>query len=178
MDIKEKLALEQPCAAGTPGLIRLHKEGKFLVAYNESAVLLRRDFWPKLKMIRVSKKDGTSYLRAGFPLESTKAVSFLPHSEISQSQLVELPVSSGLGLEFDLSSVEVDKVISRSVVGDSSEGKVDKVALPDSGQESVLRIVDELSSVDPLRLTPLESLNLVCRWRGIKFIACLCIRCG
>ena len=167
MGINEKLALEKPSAVDSIANIRLHKEGKFLVAYNESAVLLRRDFWPELKMIRVSKKDGTSYLRAGFPLESTRAAGFLPCPDISQSQLVELTASSGLGLEFDLATVEVDKVISRSIVGDSTEGKVNKVAETDSEHESVHRIVDELSSVNPLRLTPLEALNLVCRWRGM-----------
>ena len=110
MNIKDKLALEQPCEVDIPATIHLHKEGKFLVAYNESALLLRRDFWHELKIVRVTKKDGAFYHRSGFPLDSARAQDFLSPADLSLP-LVRLSTTSGLGLDFDLSNVPADMVL-------------------------------------------------------------------
>ena len=64
----EKLAAEVLTSRDASGTVRLFREGHFYVAYQGSAVLLRKYIKPDLKEQRVVRKSGFSYLKAGLPV--------------------------------------------------------------------------------------------------------------
>ena len=68
MTLQEKLELEKPTDEQQSAVIHLNREGKFYVAYQGSAVLLRKYIKPDLKLQRVVRKSGFPYLKAGVPL--------------------------------------------------------------------------------------------------------------
>ncbi|MGM9796074.1 MAG: hypothetical protein ACI3ZY_00565 [Parabacteroides sp.] len=157
MTINEKLLLEMPSPIIESAVIHLFKEGLFYVAYNESAVLFKKHYWPELKIMRIRKKNGESYLRAGFPIDSSHASSLISRVDGEWPVTAKLSVSAGLGLDFDLNNYVADKDIQR--FSDSAS-----VAEADSNESIILA---ELATVDPLSITPLDALKLINRWRGL-----------
>lgn len=64
----EKLAAEELTSRDASGTVRLYREGHFFVAFQGSAVLLHKYIKPDLKLLRVVRKSGFSYIKAGVPL--------------------------------------------------------------------------------------------------------------
>lgn len=62
MTLQEKLDLEKPTDEQQSAVIHLYKEGKFYVAYQYSACLLKRYIKPDIHLVRRTRKDGFSYL--------------------------------------------------------------------------------------------------------------------
>ena len=68
--IEQKLAAEELTSRDASGTVRLYREGNFYVAYQGSAVLFQRYLKGDLKMMRVVRKSGFCYIKAGVPLGS------------------------------------------------------------------------------------------------------------
>lgn len=154
ISIEQKLAKEELSSRDASGTVRLYREGNFYVAYQGSAVLLRKYIKPDLKLQRVVRKSGFSYLRAGVPvgaaclngLVSQDAKGHWPAS-------AELSVEAGLGADFFIGEVVADKVIGHSDTTNKAH---------DTGD----LILAEFRRIDPLHLTPLKALSLVNDWRN------------
>lgn len=157
MTINEKLLLETPSSTEESAVIHLFKEGLFYIAYNESAVLFKKHYWPELKIMRIRKKNGESYLRAGFPIDSSRVCSLISQVDGEWPVSTELSVNAGLGLDFDLNNYVADKEIQRFS---------DSVSATESDSSESI-ILAELATVDPLSITPLDALKLINRWRGL-----------
>ena len=98
-------------------------------------------------LLRVVRKSGGCFIKAGVPLGS-KCLKCLIEvdAEGHWPASAVLSVEAGLGTNFHLGCVAVDKVIERSVSVDRSAGTEE-------------RILNELRQVDSLALTPLMALS-------------------
>lgn len=152
--IEQKLAAEELTSRDASGTVPLYRGGIFYVAYQGSAVLFQRYLKGNLKMLRVVRKSGFCYIKAGVPLGSKCLKGLIEvDAEGQWPASAELSVEAGLGTDFHLGSVAVDKVIERSVAADRSAG---------TGE----LILNELRLIDSLALTPLMALSLVNEWRN------------
>lgn len=152
--IEQKLAAEELTSRDASGTVRLYREGNFYVAYQGSAVLFQRYLKGDLKMLRVVRKSGFCYIKAGVPLCSKCLKGLIEvDAEGQWPASAILSVEAGLGTDFRLGSVAVDKVIERSVAVDRSA---------DTG----VWILNELRQIDSLALTLLMALSLVNEWRN------------
>ena len=77
MTWQEKLDLEKPTDEQESAVIHLYKEGRFYVAYQYSACLMKRHIKPDIQLMRRTRKDGFSYLRVGSPVESKALAPYL-----------------------------------------------------------------------------------------------------
>ena len=77
MTLRERLELEKSTDDQQSAVTRLYKEGKFYVAYQYSACLLKRYIKPDIQLVRGTRKDGFSYLRVGLPVESKVLAPYL-----------------------------------------------------------------------------------------------------
>ena len=103
MTLQEKLDLEKPTDEQESAVIHLYKEGKFYVAYQYSACLMKRYFKPDVQLMRRIRKDGISYLRVGLPVESKALAPYLRLDETGEPVLgIDVLVDHGLGLSFCL----------------------------------------------------------------------------
>ncbi|MGM9798525.1 MAG: hypothetical protein ACI3ZY_13340 [Parabacteroides sp.] len=153
-NIEQKLAAEVLTSRDASGTVRLYREGHFYVAYQGSAVLLREYIKPDLKLQRVVRKSGFSYLKAGVPVGSSCLEGLVSKDADGQwPGSAELSVEAGLGTDFDLSAVEVGNVVARSTVGvewNRVEGQV----------------LSEIRRLDTLALTPMEALVKLNEWKN------------
>ena len=92
MTLQEKLDLEKPTDEKQRAVIHLYKEGKFYVAYQYSACLMKRHIKPDIQLMRRTRKDGFSYLRVGLPVESKAIAPYLRLDETGDPVL-ELDIS-------------------------------------------------------------------------------------
>ena len=92
MTLQEKLELEKPTDEQQSAVIHLYKEGKFYVAYQYSACLLKRHIKPDIRLMRRTRKEGFSYLRVGLPVESKAIAPYLRLDETGDPVL-ELDIS-------------------------------------------------------------------------------------
>ena len=77
MTLQDKLNLEKPTDEQQRAMIHLRKEGKFYLACQYSACLLKRYVKPDIQLIRRTRKDGFSNLRVGLPVESKVLAHYL-----------------------------------------------------------------------------------------------------
>ena len=98
--IEQKLAAEELTSRDASGTVRLYREGNFYVAYQGSAVLFQRYLKGDLKMLRVVRKSGVCYIKAGVPLNS-KCLKGL----IEVEALRKGPVSDDLSVESGLAAI-------------------------------------------------------------------------
>ena len=144
--------LKTECREGR--VIRLFRQGMFLCAYDWSAVRLRNKTGGVLKIVRITRKDGTSYLKAGMPVTS-KLVDFSPFKDTNGNIPVELIIEGDEPVEVCLEDVAVDKTVCYQTKEKKREDEKEK------------RVLDELRNVNLADITPMQAMKLVGDWQRL-----------
>lgn len=153
MTLQEKLDLEKPTDEKQRAVIHLYKEGKFYVAYQYSACLMKRHIKPDIQLMRRTRKDGISYLRVGLPVESKALAPYLRLDDKGDPVLeLDILVKKGLGLTFVLEEWEVDLEI----------GKKGLSSVTLDCREAEREVLEELRGINLAELSPIMAFNRIC----------------
>ena len=153
MTLQEKLDLEKPTDEKQRAVVHLYKEGKFYVAYQYSACLMKRHIKPDIQLMRRTRKDGFSYLRVGLPMESRVLAPYLRLDETGAPVLgIDVLVEQGLGLTFVLEECEVDLEIRKKGLF--------PVTL--DCKEAEREVLEKLRGLNLAELSPIMAFNRIC----------------
>ena len=153
MTLQEKLNLGKPTDEQQSAVIHLYKEGRFYVAYQYSACLLKRHIKSDIQIMRKTRKDGFSYLRVGLPVESNALAPYLRLDETGAPVLgFDIFVEQGLGLTFVLEDCVVDLEIGKKGVS--------PVTL--NYNEAEREVLEELRGLNLAELSPMMAFSRIC----------------
>ena len=158
MTLQEKLDLEKPTDEKQRAVVHLYKEGKFYVAYQYSACLMKRHIKPDIQLMRRTRKDGISYLRVGLPVESKALAPYLRLDDKGDPVLeLDILVKKGLGLTFVLEECEVDLELGKKCLApaDLYNGEAER------------KVLEELRGLNLAELSPMMAFNRICEWNSM-----------